>query len=247
MTQGPYGFRRPRPDPWSPEGQNWGDPDPRRAQDPAPGPSRDGESYDPSWNGQDSTPAQQPPVTQQDWGNPNWSAPDPAWQPPSPLPPQDAPVQNPYRPNPHAPAPYFPSANPPWGAPGYAVAPPAERHSSKGVVAICLVGAAIVISFILSWTGGQAIVDLYRLTDITLASGGDYPDTAATDGPFMKLGLTLLGQVVPSGLGIAGLIVGALAIRHRNARALGVVSLVLAVLAPFLSFGVLVLAAGPAL
>lgn len=226
MTQGPYGSQQP--DPWSPGGQNWNTPEPQQAP---------GASPDPSWSGPGSAAADQPRTAQPDWGDPNRSG--PAWQPSSP-----EPVQNPYL-DAYAPAPYAPAANSSWAGPGYAH--PAEQHSSKGVVAIWLVGAAIVISFVLSWVGGQAIVDLYHLTGITLSSDADYPDTSATDGPFMKFGFTILLQAIPSGLGIAGLIVGALGIRYRNAKALGIVSLVLAIVAPFLSFGVMLIAAGPAL
>lgn len=228
MTQGPYGSQQS--DPWSPGGQNWHTPE---SQQPP------GASPDPSWRGPGSAAADQPQTSQPDWGNPNWSEPGPAGQPSS-----AGPLQNPYL-DAYAPAPYAPAASSSWA--GSAYADPAEQHSSKGVVAIWLVGAAIVISFILSWIGGQAIVELYHLTGITISSSGDYPDTSATDGPYTKLGLTVIFQVIPSGLGIAGLIVGALGIRHSNSRALGIVSLILAIVAPFLSVGVMLIAAGPAI
>ncbi|AXE39029.1 hypothetical protein [Acidipropionibacterium virtanenii] len=154
---------------------------------------------------------------------------------------------SPYDPNPYA-APYAAQSG---GGDTWGISSPgsgsAEERSIKGIVAICLVGAALVVSFILSWVSGLAIVDLYNITGVTLSSEGDFPDTSATDSAYVHLGMAMLGQLIPTGLGIAAIIVGAMAIRFRNARALGISAIVLAVLAPFLSVSAMMLAAAPAL
>lgn len=158
-----------------------------------------------------------------------------------------SPDGSPYPTNPYAAAPSaLPPLNEAWGTSPYGPGT-GEQRSGTGVVAICLVGAALVVSFILSWISGRAIVDLSRITGVSLGSGGDFPDTAATDSANLRLGLTVLGQVIPTGLGIAGLVVGIVALKFRNARSLGITSIVLAVLAPFLTSGVLILAAAPAI
>lgn len=148
---------------------------------------------------------------------------------------------NPY--DPYQPGPYQPSADQAWGIP----TGPADRPSRTGIAAICLVAAALVVSFFLSWFSGQAIVDLYHITGLSLSSEQDYPDTSATDSALTRLGMTFLAQVIPTGLGIAGIIVGILALKYRAARATGIGAIVLGVLAPFLSLGVMMLAAAPAI
>jgi hypothetical protein len=153
---------------------------------------------------------------------------------------------DPYPSNPYDPyqaGPYQPSADQAWGI----SSGPADRPSRTGIAAICLVGAALVVSFILSWFSGQAFVDLYRITGVALSSGQDFPDTAATDSAFTRLGLTAMAQVLPTALGVAGIIVGILALKYRTARTTGIAAIVLGVLAPFLSFGMMLLAAAPAI
>lgn len=194
--------------------------------------------------------------------------PDPGWYPPDPRYAQDPGWNEPTRPldpygpsvpeptlplppYPSAPGPYPPAPSP-YPYPGYSPYPQgypppapysrADQPSRKGVVSLCLAISALLISSVLSWIGGAALVALGRLDGLD-------PDAADLDPALLsqsvRLSYALVGQLVPTGLGISALVVGILACQHRNARGAGIVGIIASVLAPAISFGVFFLAILP--
>lgn len=182
---------------------------------------------------------------------------DPSWEEPTrqlgapyeptlPYPP--VPSQQPWSSqSPYQSTPYQASAPSQPSAPGWSWMPPEER-SAKGTVSLCLAIIAVVISSILSWIGGMSMARLIMTDDESWGDDIDYATLdPATEAEFMKSVYMFLGQLVPTGLGIAALVIGILACQHRSSRGTGIAAIIISVLAPMVSCFVFVVAMVPIL
>lgn len=121
--------------------------------------------------------------------------------------------------------------------------PPA--NAGPGRTALILAGAALGISLILSIVGGLAYQRLFR------ATGGTDIDTdnppPGTEGDLMVAGLTVLGQVVPTILGIIALVLAGRAMGVPGSKGTGTTALITAIAAPVISFIVWFICIAPGL
>lgn len=186
---------------------------------------------------------------------------DPGWE--EPTRPLDAPGAHqypsssprsegfdPFRPHlPHQPDPLGqPYLSYPPAAAHWSWAPPPEQRSAKGTVSLCLAITALLISCILSWTGGMAMARFMMMDDGSWEEDADYQTldpTASTE--LMRSTYALLGQLVPTAVGIAALVVGILACQHRSSRGTGIGAIIISVLAPMVSCFVFLMAMLPVL
>ncbi|MDN6512435.1 MAG: YppG family protein [Acidipropionibacterium jensenii] len=123
-----------------------------------------------------------------------------------------------------------------------------EKRSAKGVISLCLVLCALGISLMLSWIAGTAMAASRRLRSPDFDSApddGSLVPSAADE--FLKGAFTLVLQLVPTALGIAALVVGILACKHRNSKRLGIVAIIISVLAPVVSALLFMIAMAPSI
>lgn len=107
---------------------------------------------------------------------------------------------------------------------------PARQQSSRGFVALGLALAALGISLILTVWGGQSYAEAWRL------SGGNLDNIPpAADDAYTSLGFSVILQILPSVLGLIGLIMGITAVRTTS-RGAAIGAIIVAVLAPLVSF-----------
>lgn len=151
--------------------------------------------------------------------------------------------------SPYQPQPFVYQASAPSQPPeaGWSWTPPEER-SAKGTVSLCLAIIAVVISSILSWIGGMSMARLIMMDDGSWDQDVDYATfDPTTEAEFMRSVYTFLGQLVPTGLGIAALVIGILACQHRSSRGTGIAAIIISVIAPMLSCFVFIVAMVPIL
>lgn len=138
---------------------------------------------------------------------------------------------------------YTPSTYSPYAAPAY-YGDPAE-DKGPGVTALVLGLVALGISLVLSIIGGMAYADIFRATGSSSFDSNTLPPEL--DGKVMTAGLTVLGQLVPTILGIIALVLSGRAMGRPGSKAMGVWALILALLAPVISFIVFLAVVMPAM
>lgn len=110
-----------------------------------------------------------------------------------------------------------------------------KRSGTLGTVALVLTLLAIIGYVVFSVLSGQATVDLAEMSGGTVPDDPAQIDQAATEKAAVAFGF-MAAQTIPSLFGLAGFICGIVAAATRRGRALGVVAIVLAVLAPIIGF-----------
>lgn len=221
-----------QPDP-APEDEAW-----RNAPPPGQGSSQ---SYGQAQYGQDSygqssyghTQPSQNPYAQTEYGHGNYGQDQPSatpWDQPH----SASSANNPYLPTGTDPYTGYPAATQPYGVPGGVVDDPSSK---KGVVALSLSAAALAISLVLSWLCASGYGELFEV------SGTTNFDTIEVDtmppgasNALAKAMVGLFGQLIPTGLGIAGFVVAIMAMKLPSQKTLGVLGLITAIVAPFISF-----------
>ena len=116
-------------------------------------------------------------------------------------------------------------------APYYGTAP--SRSAALGVVAFVAALVAFILSPIVSGITGSTLG-----TTLPVGAGFSGGFQAGADNPHAVVtGLLIVAQlVIGSGLGIWAIVQGIIAIRSRRGRGWGIVAIVLAAVAPILSF-----------
>ena len=179
----------------------------------------DNQSQQTSWDNQSWDNQSQ----QTSWNNQSWD------QQPSPAAPQQSWDQS-WNQQPVSSS----SAQPYYGGGGYYAAPQQAESKGPGVIAVVLAGVALVISLILSVVGAMAMAELYRqlgTTDID-----NVPLTPDQENSMAVVGLTTLGQLVPTVLGIVALVLAGRAMGKPGSKGMGVFALIVALVAPVISF-----------
>lgn len=140
--------------------------------------------------------------------------------------------------------PYVPPMQPHVVAPyGAAPAPAPVKPSRLGLIGTVLAVSALVISVILSWLTGDALGHVLQITGTTTFNSDTIPPEAL---PHATRGTGLmLAQVIPSVLGLAGLICSAIGLGKPGPKTLAILGLVVAILAPMISFGVYIAGMAP--
>lgn len=122
---------------------------------------------------------------------------------------------------------------------GYESAAPqytAEKKSSTlGVVALVLAVLAAIGYLVFAVLSGQATVDLANMSGGTVPEDPEQINQEATEKLLAVTGF-MVAQVIPSILGLAGLICGIVSAATARGRAFGIVAIILAVIAPIIAF-----------
>ncbi|WP_203567112.1 hypothetical protein [Aestuariimicrobium ganziense] len=129
-------------------------------------------------------------------------------------------------PSPYAANPYQPYA--------YPTGPVDDGTSKKGALGLGMALSALVISLLLSWFTAKAYVDLMQAQGTAEMTTENLPPEQ--NAMLMRAGMGVLGQVLPTILGILGLIFSVQAMKIASQRSKGIVGLIVAIGAPIVSF-----------
>jgi len=131
-----------------------------------------------------------------------------------------------------------PQFAPPAYAPGYFAAPPdAPRPRTLGAVSMGLALAVFVLSMVASAYVGASAGPLSHRTATSFAFDSSNVSSAHS-ATIASIGILTVAQLVfGTVLGIVALVLGIVAAATKRGRAFGVVGIVVAALAPVLSFG----------
>ena len=118
---------------------------------------------------------------------------------------------------------------------GYLPYPPTEAPSKgPGMTALILALLALAISLVLSVVCGMAYGDVIEAMGTTEINAEDIPDDL--QGKMATAGLTVIGQIVPTIMGIIALVLSGRAMGRPGSKGLGILGLITALAAPVISF-----------
>lgn len=107
---------------------------------------------------------------------------------------------------------------------------PAEKPSKLGEVGLILDTAALLIGCVIAALGGAF------LKKVRSIAGPDWVDLdtlpAAADEQFTNFAMTIVAQILPTMLGLAGIVLGVIALRRASSRGWGLAAIAVGLAAP---------------
>jgi len=109
-----------------------------------------------------------------------------------------------------------------------------DPRSKRGMVSMGLALGALVISLVLSWLCARGYVDILEATDLDSVQNGNIPP--GLEGAAVKMTLGMLGQIVPTGMGIAAFIMALTSMKYPSQKGKAIIGLIVSIVAPIVSF-----------
>jgi len=173
-------------------------------------------------------------MTQPSYSQNSYTSPGTSPQPPSTLPQyQSTAAYPPGYPPAYSPEPITPeaAAYPPTASP-YALAEPPKKSPVLGILGFAMVVICGIVFFACTYAFFNATFDVLGTAWI---DDGTFDTSTLTDSQLSAISPSMIGLMLSSAIGLAGLIISIVAAVQNKARVIAVIGIILGVIAPFTS------------